>query len=780
MPTSFSVFYLGVTPEIDTTEGDQVSENHLALEGLTFGGASDPLAYDLEAFSPGSFAGGDPAVYDADNAVANDTFRINGGTLRTHDATMIYSGTRITYTDGSSVFVDAIVMQDTDGNLYLLPPTAGPNAYSDALQDRPIESVTLGTAVPANGTDAYQMASDRYQLTIPDYTVEGTAGNDLINGAYAGDPEGDDVDNTDGIDGSNDDLIETYGGADTVLAGLGDDTVDGGTGNDTLFGEAGNDVLIGGEGNDSLDGDDGNDSLSGGAGYDIIIGDAGDDTAWGGAGDDQFYDATGANLFYGGDGNDAGFGGADSDTISGEVGQDTIVGNAGDDSLYGGSGSDSITGGDGNDSIRGDGQWVDRNDYLSGGGSATDLTVVNLADAPIELWWIDGAGTLQYYATIQPGQTVVQPTFTEHNWLLRGEDGFHLQVIEGGESQTVTFGPDLGDDLSGGAGNDTLYGQYGSDTIDGGAGDDQLFGGTGNDSLTGGAGADLLDGGAGDDSFILTSGDTATGGDGDDVFNISRDDLTGGTLSVDGGEGAETAGDTLNIIGPAEIVFDDGNPEAGTATWLDGTTLTFTNIESVNYVPCFTADSLIKTLRGEVRAADIRRGDMVLTRDAGYQPVRWTGQRHLTLTQLRANPQLRPVTIVAGALGKNQPERDLMVSPQHRLLVGNSDTQLWLGIDEALATALHLTCLPGVRQAMPKAGVTYVHLMFDHHQIICGDGAWSESFQPGAFVLAHMGQAQRDELFAIFPELRAQRSDERYPAARVTLKAHEARILALH
>lgn len=61
------------------------------------------------------------------------------------------------------------------------------------------------------------------------------------------------------------------------------------------------------------------------------------------------------------------------------------------------------------------------------GGTGNDQII---ADGPIELWWIDGAGTLVNYATISTGQTVVQPTYDTHNWVLRDGDGINLRLIE--------------------------------------------------------------------------------------------------------------------------------------------------------------------------------------------------------------------------------------------------------------------------------------------------------------------------------------------------------------
>jgi len=83
------------------------------------------------------------------------------------------------------------------------------------------------------------------------------------------------------------------------------------------------------------------------------------------------------------------------------------------------------------------------------------------------------------------------------------------------------------------------------------------------------------------------------------------------------------------------------------------------------------------------------------------------------------------------------------------------------------------THLPGVAQVMAR-GITYLHLLFDDHEIIRADGAWSESYQPGPRTLAGMEAAARAELEDLFPGIAAA---PQFPPARPTLKAYEARVL---
>ncbi len=191
--------------------------------------------------------------------------------------------------------------------------------------------------------------------------------------------------------------------------------------------------------------------------------------------------------------------------------------------------------------------------------------------------------------------------------------------------------------------------------------------------------------------------------------------------------------------------------------------------------PCFVAGTLIDTADGPKPVEDVGTGEMVLTRDNGYQPISWAGARHMTLRELQTQPDFAPVRIAAGALGGGLPERAMHVSPWHRILVCAQRAELMFGEYEVLVPALHLVGQPGITRDM--RAVTYVHLMFADHQIVRGDGAWSESFQPGAKTLGGMDPEQRAELLALFPQLAGHAGQKSYTAARLSLKPHEARAL---
>lgn len=192
-------------------------------------------------------------------------------------------------------------------------------------------------------------------------------------------------------------------------------------------------------------------------------------------------------------------------------------------------------------------------------------------------------------------------------------------------------------------------------------------------------------------------------------------------------------------------------------------------------IPCFVAGTLIDTADGRKPVEALRAGDLVLTRDHGYMPLLWTGQRNLTVADMAAHPDYASVMLRAGSLGLNLPERYTRVSPAHRVLICGPRAELLFGEKEVLVPAHLLAGQPGIER--DESPVSYVHIMFASHQIVLGDGMWSESFQPADHSLDGLGKAQRDEILALFPELAGKSGQAAYAAARMTLKAHEARLL---
>jgi hypothetical protein len=193
--------------------------------------------------------------------------------------------------------------------------------------------------------------------------------------------------------------------------------------------------------------------------------------------------------------------------------------------------------------------------------------------------------------------------------------------------------------------------------------------------------------------------------------------------------------------------------------------------------PCFTPGTMIATDQGEVPVQHLKAGDRVITRDNGIQTLRWVGQTHFYLQDFQTNPHLLPILVRQGALGKGIPDRDMMVSPNHRILVANDRTSLMFTEAEVLVAAKHLMAGQGI-QTVESSGTTYIHFMFDRHEVILSNGAWTESFQPDDRTLKGMCNAQRIEIFEIFPELQSDEAKSAFAPARRTLNKAEARALA--
>ncbi|MFN0115003.1 MAG: Hint domain-containing protein [Paracoccaceae bacterium] len=164
-------------------------------------------------------------------------------------------------------------------------------------------------------------------------------------------------------------------------------------------------------------------------------------------------------------------------------------------------------------------------------------------------------------------------------------------------------------------------------------------------------------------------------------------------------------------------------------------------------IPCFTPETRVLTERGLVAVDGLSAGDRVVTRDHGSRRVVWSGRRAFGWRELGLNPLLRPVRIRAGALGEGLPERDILLSPNHRILFAARTATG--GHDEAFVPARDLAGRHGVEIVAPAA-VTYVQLLFDRHEAVLSEGIWSESFLPDPRAVASLGERARDAIRGVF------------------------------
>ena len=647
-----------------------------------------------------------------------------------------FGGTTYTNELEPSVYYEA-----TDGNVYFVPDFGSVDT---------ITSADVTTAPAYSTTDG---------------VLTGTAGDDVIDASFV-DEDGEQVD--------ADDRAGPSGNQDEIRAGDGNDTIESGAGDNTVYGDGGNDTIDGGTGNDTIYGDSGPDGtlesmdwdaqgIDGAdlaAGFTQNTGDINVTVAFTNDGNNipaYNVETTDINYVAGGEP----FNSTSSVLLTGDGDGATSTTDISFASVGGAGVSDEVQ----NVTFRiNDIDWGDLNH--------TDIITINAFDAdgnPVTVTITAGSNDSV------SGNTITAGAVSES------------QADEGGSALIEIAGPVSSIEIiySNGQGGtqgiwvsnihfETIPSATGDDIIDGGAGDDIIDGEDGNDTITGGTGSDTISGGAGDDTITVAQGDTVTGGDGDDTFIIEDLGESGsGTINIVGGEGDETTGDTINWAGVADkssLVITNADDAAGglsgTFTLLDGTVVTLSEIENI---VCFASGTEILTPQGARPIKDLNVGDFVITRDNGLQAIRWIGTR--TVPALN---KFSPIRFAAGSLPNLT--RPLLVSPQHRMLVSNHRSELYLGESEVLVSTKHMVNGTSITREV-GGEVTYMHMLFDQHEIVYADGTASESFHPGDIGLHAISGKARDEVFSIFPQLRSDTSAYGN-TARKCLHKHEALMVA--
>jgi hypothetical protein len=202
--------------------------------------------------------------------------------------------------------------------------------------------------------------------------------------------------------------------------------------------------------------------------------------------------------------------------------------------------------------------------------------------------------------------------------------------------------------------------------------------------------------------------------------------------------------------GPTLTAMQAGPIRSLTLNSVSGATFSGLNADrpDVAFLTCYLRGTLVRTPDGERRVEDLRPGDLVVTRDNGPQPVRWIG-----CSTALAEGRLAPVRIAKGALGKGLPERDLLVSRQHRMLLSSPIIERMFGVPEVLVPAVKLLGLPGVDVVEDGSQVDYFHILTQRHEIILAEGAASETLLTGPQTRKMLGEDGVAELEALFPGL---------------------------
>lgn len=134
----------------------------------------------------------------------------------------------------------------------------------------------------------------------------------------------------------------------------------------------------------------------------------------------------------------------------------------------------------------------------------------------------------------------------------------------------------------------------------------------------------------------------------------------------------------------------------------------------------FVAGTAILTAAGEMPAEALRPGDCVATlsgQGRPMKPILWIGRHRLRLAGNPDAARLCPIRIRAGALGEATPHRDLLVAPDHGLL-----------LDGALVPARLLVDHDGIAPALDLAEVTYLQIELERHEMLLAEGTPAETW----------------------------------------------------
>ncbi|MEM1299248.1 MAG: Hint domain-containing protein [Pseudomonadota bacterium] len=160
MPTTWNALFLGIPgTDLDNFEGDAIADNASAIVGQTFGSAGAPLSEEVVSVTAIDNDGDNNL--GTDNSTFSDQVQFDlgdGAGVETNlfDSIAVYDAT-LTYDDGTTANISAVVFQDANGNLFLAPEFAA-NTDSAAMEAKPIESLTLNFLLNNNSN----MFADRF------------------------------------------------------------------------------------------------------------------------------------------------------------------------------------------------------------------------------------------------------------------------------------------------------------------------------------------------------------------------------------------------------------------------------------------------------------------------------------------------------------------------------------------------------------------------------------------------------------------------------------------
>jgi hypothetical protein len=348
-------------------------------------------------------------------------------------------------------------------------------------------------------------------------------------------------------------------------------------------------------------------------------------------------------------------------------------------------------------------------------GNVTSVTITKTGTYDIIADGAQGGGSTNIGESDGLGAAVSGDVFLQQ--------GTVLEIVVGGQGSSGIFSG------GGGGGSFVIETNNGSVPVDtllavagGGGGAGSVgAGGAGQAGPTGANGGGLSSGDGGVGPAPGQGGISGGGGGG----------FTGGTGSAYGGSGAPGGNGGQTFQGGAGFPvyggqggFGGGGGGGGGGSYdadLSNAVATagahggngFVTIDLV----CYLSGTRIAVLEGEIPVEDLRPGDLVITAPGDLRPVRWIGRQ--TVSTRFADPiRVLPIRIRAGAIAEGMPSRDLLVSPDHAVLVGDI-----LANANALVNGISV-----IRETDVPEILTYYHIEIAEHALILAEGLPAETF----------------------------------------------------
>jgi hypothetical protein len=219
------------------------------------------------------------------------------------------------------------------------------------------------------------------------------------------------------------------------------------------------------------------------------------------------------------------------------------------------------------------------------------------------------------------------------------------------------------------------------------------------------------------ESFSLDSGFTLP-------LDYSITTNSGGTLTITNSSGGTAAGwqsilDNIDYKNTADVTNDSSYRTftvSGVGIDIKGGT-TVSGATDTLSVSCFCGGTMIRTPQGEMAVEALKSTDLVATADGRFLPVSWIGRQTIS-TVFADKLRVLPIRIKAGALGDQVPQRDLLISPDHAILIEGALIQAG-----ALVNGTSI-----IRETNVPPVFIYYHVELDDHSLILAENTPAETF----------------------------------------------------